>query len=296
MTYAPQHPYASPLFGNFKGLPPLLIQAGDAEVLRDEITLLAHKATLAGVRVQHELYQDAVHVFQALPFLDACAHAFSSVREFVRATFADAERASGKEKMARQQQQMPESAELAADADNERTRVVQGDGADAGRTKEQLAQSPSVDSSPERTDAEDEDEDDHASWCAGLQSGLPSPPASDDDDEEDKRRHHHHAPEKPPLTRAHTAVDVSLQTHSQPSAPRAQTWRGRPRTMTMSSADDAPAPRPGIRSSASHVDISALCLQWASEGPANATTTFTHDGLGHVSRARPKAKTVFLPP
>jgi len=56
------HPYASPLFGDFKGLPPLLIQAGDAEVLRDEITLLAHKATLAGVQVMHELYEDAVSI------------------------------------------------------------------------------------------------------------------------------------------------------------------------------------------------------------------------------------------
>jgi acetyl esterase/lipase len=54
------HPYASPLFGDFKGLPPLLVQAGDCEVLRDEIALLAHKATLAGVQVMHELYEDAV--------------------------------------------------------------------------------------------------------------------------------------------------------------------------------------------------------------------------------------------
>lgn len=54
------HPYASPLFGDFKGLPPLLIQAGDVELLRDEITLLAHKASLAGVKVRHELYEDAV--------------------------------------------------------------------------------------------------------------------------------------------------------------------------------------------------------------------------------------------
>lgn len=45
------HPYASPLFGDFKGLPPMLIQYGDAEVLRDEITLLVHKAKLAGVEV-----------------------------------------------------------------------------------------------------------------------------------------------------------------------------------------------------------------------------------------------------
>lgn len=56
------HPYASPLFGNLKGLPPLLIQGGDSEVLRDEITLLAHKATLAGVKVRHELYEDAVRI------------------------------------------------------------------------------------------------------------------------------------------------------------------------------------------------------------------------------------------
>ena len=54
------HPYASPLFGDFTGLPPLLIQSGEAEVLRDEITLLAHKATLQGVKVAHELYEDAV--------------------------------------------------------------------------------------------------------------------------------------------------------------------------------------------------------------------------------------------
>ena len=54
------HPYASPLFGDFTGLPPLLIQSGDAEVLRDESTLLALKATLAGVQVRHELYEDAV--------------------------------------------------------------------------------------------------------------------------------------------------------------------------------------------------------------------------------------------
>lgn len=57
------HPYASPLFGDFKGLPPMLIQGGDSEVLRDEITLLAHKATLAGVEVRHEMYEDCVGRF-----------------------------------------------------------------------------------------------------------------------------------------------------------------------------------------------------------------------------------------
>ncbi|KAH8920728.1 hypothetical protein BT69DRAFT_1283758 [Atractiella rhizophila] len=77
------HPYASPIFGDFKGLPPLLIQAGDAEVLRDEATLIAHKASLAGVPVVHEIYEDAVHVFQAFLFLEASKKALRSMREFV---------------------------------------------------------------------------------------------------------------------------------------------------------------------------------------------------------------------
>ncbi|KIY73560.1 hypothetical protein CYLTODRAFT_365646 [Cylindrobasidium torrendii FP15055 ss-10] len=77
------HPYASPLFGNFAGLPPLLIQAGDAEVLRDEITLLAHKASAAGVEVQHELYEDCVHVFQQFPFLEPTERSFIAMGEFV---------------------------------------------------------------------------------------------------------------------------------------------------------------------------------------------------------------------
>lgn len=78
------HPYASPLFGDLRGLPPLLIQCGDAETLRDEVTLLAHKASLAGVAVRHELYEDCVHVFQAFLFLDASRKALQSARHFVR--------------------------------------------------------------------------------------------------------------------------------------------------------------------------------------------------------------------
>lgn len=72
------------LFGDLHGLPPLLIQAGDAEVLRDEVTLLAHKASQSGVAVRHELYEDCVHVFQAFLFLDASRKALQSARHFVR--------------------------------------------------------------------------------------------------------------------------------------------------------------------------------------------------------------------
>ena len=91
------HPYASPLFGDFTGLPPLFVQAGDCEVLRDEVTLLAHKATLAGVDVVHEVYEDAVHVFQLYPFLEQSRKAFRACRRFVLETLP-AIQAKNKEK------------------------------------------------------------------------------------------------------------------------------------------------------------------------------------------------------
>ena len=78
------HPYVSPLFGDMHGLPPLLIQCGDSEVLRDEGTLLAHKCSLAGVPVRHEIYEDCVHVFQFFLFLDASRKALQSARHFMR--------------------------------------------------------------------------------------------------------------------------------------------------------------------------------------------------------------------
>lgn len=42
----PRNPLISPLFGDFKGLPPVLIQVGDAEALRDEGIALAEKVCL----------------------------------------------------------------------------------------------------------------------------------------------------------------------------------------------------------------------------------------------------------
>ncbi|WVQ97523.1 hypothetical protein IAU59_004637 [Kwoniella sp. CBS 9459] len=80
------HPYASPLFGELSNLPPMLIQSGDSEVLRDEITLLAHKATLSGVQVTHELYEDMVHVFQMFSFLPAASAAINNIGKWVRVT------------------------------------------------------------------------------------------------------------------------------------------------------------------------------------------------------------------
>ena len=61
----PKNPFASPLYANLKGLPPLCIQVGSAEILLDDATRLAKRAKKAGVEVQLDIWQEMIHVFQA---------------------------------------------------------------------------------------------------------------------------------------------------------------------------------------------------------------------------------------
>ncbi len=67
--YAPEEqwrdPCASPLFMDMCGLPPIYIQAGEAEVLRDQIMDFAARARAQGATVLCDLYPDMVHEFQA---------------------------------------------------------------------------------------------------------------------------------------------------------------------------------------------------------------------------------------
>lgn len=64
-----KHPWVSPLHCDLAGLPPLLIQAGDGEVLRDQILEFAELAAAAGVSVKLELAPEMVHVFQLFAFV-----------------------------------------------------------------------------------------------------------------------------------------------------------------------------------------------------------------------------------
>lgn len=59
-------PLASPLYADPAGLPPLLLHVGDAEVLLDDTTRVAERATRAGVEVETEVWPEAFHVFQMM--------------------------------------------------------------------------------------------------------------------------------------------------------------------------------------------------------------------------------------
>ena len=53
-TSDPKNPLASPLYADFRGFPPLLIQVGAAEGLLDDSTRVAKRAKAAGVEVELE--------------------------------------------------------------------------------------------------------------------------------------------------------------------------------------------------------------------------------------------------
>ncbi|EGO03683.1 hypothetical protein SERLA73DRAFT_175262 [Serpula lacrymans var. lacrymans S7.3] len=155
------HPYASPLFGDYNGLPPMLIQSGDAEVLMDEHILLAQKASRAGVEVRHELYEDAVHVFQSFPFLDATTKAFQSCRQFVL------------HHLPHLQQSDPRILDNAAESHledeitNENIIMVRGDGVETASGKQGVNEKMKEDEQSEEVGNSGEEE--YPSW--GLSSG-----------------------------------------------------------------------------------------------------------------------------
>jgi acetyl esterase/lipase len=80
----PSAPLASPLFGNFSGLPPLLIQVGTAEVLLDDSLRLADRARAAGVAVELERWEEMFHVWQFWANLPEAAQAVAKIGIFLR--------------------------------------------------------------------------------------------------------------------------------------------------------------------------------------------------------------------
>ncbi len=64
---SPTSPLASPLFADLAGLPPLLVEVGEAECLLDDAVVFAERARAVGVDVTLNRYPELIHVFQAFP-------------------------------------------------------------------------------------------------------------------------------------------------------------------------------------------------------------------------------------
>lgn len=59
----PTNPWISPLYGDLHGLPPILIEIGDHEILLDDSRSFAKKAKEAGVHVTLHVWEGMVHCF-----------------------------------------------------------------------------------------------------------------------------------------------------------------------------------------------------------------------------------------
>ncbi len=84
----PADPHASPLFADFPDCPPVLLQASDSEILRDDTCRMAAVLEEQGVEVETYIWSDLPHVWQIfhgwLPDADL---ALLQVAQFIKARF-----------------------------------------------------------------------------------------------------------------------------------------------------------------------------------------------------------------
>lgn len=78
----PRHPYASALFGDLHGLPPVLLQVGSIETLLDDSTRFAQRAEQAGVAVQLSVWNGMIHVWHS--FYEQLSKAREAITEIGR--------------------------------------------------------------------------------------------------------------------------------------------------------------------------------------------------------------------
>jgi epsilon-lactone hydrolase len=87
----PSDPFISPVFGDFRGLPPMLIQVGSHELLLSDAVRLAGRAAEADVAVTLDVVPGVPHVFQGYAaLLDEGDAALNRAAEFLKRHFAAA--------------------------------------------------------------------------------------------------------------------------------------------------------------------------------------------------------------
>ncbi|MFM0376016.1 alpha/beta hydrolase [Paraburkholderia strydomiana] len=78
------HPYASPVYADLRGLPPLFMMAGSTEVLLDDSRRVAANARAAGVDCEFEVWKKMPHVWPIFaPFIPEANRALDRAAAFV---------------------------------------------------------------------------------------------------------------------------------------------------------------------------------------------------------------------
>lgn len=81
----PRLPYISPLYGDLNGLPPLLIYAGDDEILLDDSVRFSEKARAAGVDVTLKVGEGMMHCYPVMsPLFPEATQAMDHICSFIK--------------------------------------------------------------------------------------------------------------------------------------------------------------------------------------------------------------------
>ncbi len=81
----PTDPYLSPIYGDFKGLPPMLFQVGSYEMLLSDTMGAARKAREAKVKHRVSVYEGMFHVFQmSMDLFPESREAWAEVARFLQ--------------------------------------------------------------------------------------------------------------------------------------------------------------------------------------------------------------------
>ncbi len=81
----PENPLISPIYANFHGFPPLLIQVGSQEILLSDALALAEKARADGISVTLKIWDGMWHVWQVLgDLIPESRQAFEQISRFVQ--------------------------------------------------------------------------------------------------------------------------------------------------------------------------------------------------------------------
>lgn len=78
-------PLISPIYGDWHGLPPLLVHVGEEELLRDDAARIAEAARAAGVTIHLEIYPSMWHVWQLFPALPQAGESLDGIARFLGA-------------------------------------------------------------------------------------------------------------------------------------------------------------------------------------------------------------------
>jgi monoterpene epsilon-lactone hydrolase len=77
-------PLISPVFGNLRGLPPLLVHVGEDEILRDDAVRIASLARSVDVDVRLEIYSRMWHVWQLFLALPQAVQSLGDIAQFLK--------------------------------------------------------------------------------------------------------------------------------------------------------------------------------------------------------------------